>query len=102
MDEVLKEARTAKNEMKLGITVKYDPRSRAMQSLGELADNYTGMMTDLRKEDLLIINDPSLTAAEKKTMRRDVERRRNEFIKEFNKEFIETERDLARGSFDKE
>ena len=102
MDEVLKEARTAKNEMKMGIVVKYDPRSRAMQSLGKMADGYSGMMTDLRKEDLQIVNDPSLTAPEKKMMRRDVEKRRNELVREFNRIWIETERDLARGSFDKE
>ena len=102
MDEVLKEARAAKNEMKMGIAVKYDPRSKAMQSIGKMADDYSGLMTDLRKEDLAIVNDPSLTAEERKSQRKDVERRRNEFVREFNRAFLETERDLARGSFDKE
>lgn len=97
--EVLDEARTALNEMKLGVDVKYDERSRGLQALGKVAQSYTGVISDLRKEELRIVDDPDLTADQKKAARRDIESRRNEFVRQFNELYLEKMADVNAGLF---
>lgn len=99
INEVMAEAKVALNEMKMGIDVKYDERSRGLQTLGKVAESYTQLMTGLRKEELRIVDDPDLTADQKKAARREVESRRNEFVRRFNELYLETMADVNAGRF---
>lgn len=99
VNKVLNESRAALKEMKLGIDVKYDERSRGLQVLGGAAQSYTELMSSLRKEELRIVDDPDLTADQKKAARRDVESRRNEFVRQFNELYLETMADVNAGLF---
>lgn len=97
--EVSDEAKTALNEMKMGIDVKYDERSRGLQTIGKVAESYTKLMTGLRKEELRVVDDPDLSAAQKKTERRDIEERRNEFVRQFNSIYVDAMKDVNAGRF---
>ncbi len=99
VQEVMDEARVALNEMKLGVDVKYDDRSRGLQSLGKVAASYTQMMSSLRKQELRIVDDPDLTADQKKAARREVESQRNEFVRQFNELYLERMADVNAGRF---
>jgi len=94
--EVLEAAKQAADRQKLGIEVDYDDESRGLQSLGKSAKSYTKKMTELRKKELKVAEDSSLTETQKKADRKDIQKERAQIASEFNALYYEMRKDLAR------
>jgi hypothetical protein len=99
--EVMKAAKQAADREKMGIEVTYDPESKGLQSLGNAAKYYTREMTRLRKEEMLVAEDPGLTDTQKTAERKVLQKERAELASEFNAEFYQMRKDLATGGFGK-
>jgi hypothetical protein len=99
--EVMDAAKKAANRQKLGIEVTYDPESRGLQSLGDAAKYFTKKMTELRKEELRVAEDPALSDREKEAQRKTLQKERAALAADFNKEYYAMKKDLAKGNFGK-
>ena len=84
-----KEMKAAQAEMKLGVDVDYTPESVTMQTLGKAAEGYTKWMSALRKEEIAIAADDTLTKGDKMLKRRELEKQRGELAKSFNSMYNE-------------
>ena len=93
--EVLEAAKQASDRQKLGIEVEYDPESKGLQSLGNSAKSYTTKMTQLRKQELKVAEDSSLTEAQKNTERKAIQKERAQIASEFNALYYGMKKDLA-------
>jgi hypothetical protein len=93
--EVLEAAKQASDRQKLGIEVEYDPESKGLQSLGNAAKSYTKKMTQLRKQELKVAEDSSLTEAQKNTERKAIQKERAQIASEFNALYYGMKKDLA-------
>jgi hypothetical protein len=93
--EVLEAAKQASDRQKLGIEVEYDPESKGLQSLGNAAKSYTKKMTQLRKQELKVAEDSSLTEAQKNSERKAIQKERAQIASEFNALYYGMKKDLA-------
>ena len=89
-------AKQAANQQKLGIKVEYDDKSKGLQSLGKSAKSYTKKMTELRKKELKVAEDSSLTETQKTSERKDIQKERAQIASEFNALYYEMKKDLSR------
>jgi hypothetical protein len=94
--EVLEAAKQAANQQKLGIKVEYNDESKGLQSLSKSAEKYTKKMTELRKKELKVAEDSSLTETQKKAERKDIQKERAQIASEFNALYYEMKKDLSR------
>jgi hypothetical protein len=85
--EVEKEADAAKREMKLGIDVQYTDTQIADIALAKQAESYTKWMTQLRKAEIEIAGDDTMTRGDKMIKRKEIEAQRGEIAKSFNAEY---------------
>lgn len=100
--EVMEAANQASDRQKLGIEVTYDAKSQGLQSLGNAAKSFTKKMTQLRKEELRIAEDPDLTDTQKKAQRKQVRKERAEIASEFNAAYYDMKKGVAKEERQKE
>jgi hypothetical protein len=98
-EEVLKEFNAMKREMELGMSVEYDEESQGLQTLGGMAESITKAVSALRREEVRIADDKSMTPAEKKLARQQLEKQRAELAKIFNTEYANMRRSVNAGAF---
>jgi len=94
--EVMEAAKQASDRQKLGIEVTYDAKSQGLQSLGNAAKSYTKKMTQLRKEELRVADDKTLTDTQKNAERKKLQKERAEIASEFNAAYYQMRKDVVK------
>lgn len=101
--DVMKAADEAGRRAKMGIKFEYDEENVGLQSLGKAAKVYADLMSELRKRELEIASDDSLSKSDITQMRKDIQRERVSVARDFNNLFMQMKRDVESGKFlDKE
>jgi len=97
--DVMKAAEEAGRRSKMGIKFEYDEENVGLQSLGKAAKVYTDLMSELRKRELEIASDDSLSKSDITQMRKDIQRERVSVARDFNALFMQMKRDVDSGKF---
>lgn len=97
--DVMKAADEAGRRAKLGIKFDYDEENVGLQSLGKAAKVYTDLISELRKREIEIGTDQSLSKSEITQMRKDIQRERVSVARDFNNLFMQMKRDVEDKKF---
>ncbi|WNO06064.1 LPD38 domain-containing protein [Rhodoferax mekongensis] len=94
--EVTKELKAAEAEMKAGIEVDYTEEQMAKLSLAKAAESYTKFYAKLKKREIEIAEDESMTRAEKMVARKEIEKQRGDLARAFNETYVGQMRDVKK------
>ncbi len=94
--EVTKELKAAEAEMKAGIEVDYTDEQMAKLSLAKAAESYTKFYAKLKKREIEIAEDESMTRAEKMVARKEIEKQRGDLARAFNETYVGQMRDVKK------